>query len=44
MTQNRMEKAVEAVRREFAKIRTGKATVSLLDGVKVDAYGSSAAP
>lgn len=33
---NRMEKAVEAVRREFAKIRTGKATVSLLDGVKVE--------
>ena len=27
---NRMEKAVEAVRREFAKIRTGKATVALL--------------
>jgi len=39
---NRMEKAVEAVRREFAKIRTGKATVSLLDGVKVEYYGSSA--
>jgi len=40
--ENRMEKAVEAVRREFAKIRTGKATVSLLDGVKVEYYGSSA--
>lgn len=39
---NRMEKAVEAVRKEFAKIRTGKATVSLLDGVKVEYYGSSA--
>jgi len=39
---SRMEKAVEAVRREFAKIRTGKATVSLLDGVKVEYYGSSA--
>ena len=39
---NRMEKAVEAVRREFAKIRTGKATVSLLDGVKVEYYGSAA--
>ncbi len=37
---NRMEKAVEAVRREFAKIRTGKATVALLDGVKVEYYGS----
>jgi len=40
-TRDRMEKAVDAVRREFAKIRTGKATVSLLDGVKVEAYGSS---
>ena len=40
--EDRMEKAVEAVRREFAKIRTGKATVSLLDGVKVEYYGSSA--
>jgi len=40
-THERMDKAVDAVRREFAKIRTGKATVSLLDGVKVDAYGSS---
>ncbi len=39
---NRMEKAVEAVRREFAKIRTGKATVALLDGVKVEYYGSVA--
>jgi ribosome recycling factor len=36
----RMEKAVEAVRREFAKIRTGKATVSLLDGVRVEYYGT----
>lgn len=39
---SRMEKAVDAVRKEFAKIRTGKATVSLLDGVKVEYYGSSA--
>ena len=38
---DRMGKAVESVRREFAKIRTGKATVSLLDGVKVEYYGSS---
>jgi ribosome recycling factor len=37
---DRMDRAVEAVRREFAKIRTGKATVSLLDGVKVEYYGT----
>lgn len=35
-----MVKAVEAVRREFSTVRTGKATTSLLDLVKVDAYGS----
>jgi ribosome recycling factor len=35
-----MVKAVEAVRREFSTVRTGKATTSLLDLIKVDAYGS----
>ena len=35
-----MDKAVENTRREFATIRTGKATTSLLDLVKVEAYGS----
>jgi len=35
-----MARAVEAVKREFATIRTGKATTSLLDLVKVEAYGS----
>lgn len=36
----RMEDAVEAVRREFATVRTGKATPALLDTVRVDAYGA----
>jgi ribosome recycling factor len=36
----KMSKAVEHVRNEFVKIRTGKATTSLLDGVKVDYYGN----
>ena len=35
-----MHKAVENTRREFSGIRTGKATTSLLDIVRVDAYGS----
>lgn len=35
-----MDKAVEAVRREFSTVRTGKATTSLLDLVRVEAYGS----
>ncbi|MDX1646711.1 MAG: ribosome recycling factor [Longimicrobiales bacterium] len=36
----RMEAALDAVRREFATVRTGKATPALLDTVRVDAYGS----
>ncbi len=38
-----MEKAVEAVKREFSTVRTGKATTSLLDLVRVEAYGSEMA-
>ncbi|MDH4351404.1 MAG: ribosome recycling factor [Gemmatimonadota bacterium] len=34
-----MHKATENTRREFATIRSGKATTSLLDTVRVDAYG-----
>ncbi|MBM3306749.1 MAG: ribosome recycling factor [Candidatus Eisenbacteria bacterium] len=40
-TRQRMEKTIETVKKEFTKIRTGKATVSLLDGVRVDAYGNT---
>jgi ribosome recycling factor len=36
----RMDEALEAVRREFGTVRTGKATPALLDSVRVDAYGS----
>ena len=35
-----MDKAVEAVKREFTTVRTGKATTSLLDLVRVEAYGN----
>jgi len=35
-----MEAAFIAVSREFATVRTGKATPALLDTVRVDAYGS----
>jgi ribosome recycling factor len=35
-----MDKAVEAVKRELSTVRTGKATTSLLDLVKVEAYDS----
>jgi ribosome recycling factor len=38
--EDRMKKAVEVVREEIIKIRTGKATTALLDGIKVDYYGT----
>jgi ribosome recycling factor len=38
--QNRMNKSIEALRAELAKVRTGKATTALLDGIKVDYYGT----
>lgn len=37
---SKMHKAVEHVRNEFIRIRTGKATTTLLDGIKVDYYGT----
>lgn len=36
----KMNKAVEHLRHELLKIRTGKATTNLLDGIKVDYYGT----
>ncbi len=39
-TEQRMHKSVEAVSRELGTVRTGKASVHLLDTVKVEAYGS----
>lgn len=38
--QEQMEKSLDAVRREFNSVRTGKASPALLDTVRVDAYGS----
>ncbi|NOY88949.1 MAG: ribosome recycling factor [FCB group bacterium] len=39
-TKQRMQKSVDAVSKELATVRTGKASVHLLDTVKVKAYGS----
>ena len=36
----RMDKSLLALREELSKIRSGKATTALLDGIKVDYYGS----
>ena len=35
-----MDKAVDAIRREFTTVRTGKATPAILENVRVDAYGT----
>ncbi len=37
----RMDGALEALRKEFAGLRTGRASVNLLDSVQVEAYGGS---
>ncbi len=39
-TQKRMKKVVEGLEREFSTIRTGKASITLLDTIRVDAYDS----
>jgi ribosome recycling factor len=39
----RMGKAIESLKKDFTRIRTGRATPSLLDGIMVDYYGSSMA-
>jgi len=36
----RMEKAVEDFRKEMAGVRTGRASVHMLDGIQVEAYGT----
>ena len=36
----KMDRAIEALRRDFQGVRTGKASAQLLDIVRVDAYGS----
>ncbi|MDD5153441.1 MAG: ribosome recycling factor [Desulfovibrionales bacterium] len=36
----KMEKTIEVFKHELARMRTGRASVSLFDGIKVDYYGS----
>lgn len=38
---SRMDKSLEALRGELSRIRSGKATTALLDGIKVDYYGTT---
>jgi len=39
-TRQKMEKTVESLNREFKKMRTGRASTSILDGIKVECYGT----
>lgn len=39
-TESGMKRALEAFQRDLAKVRTGRANLSLLDGVKVEYYGT----
>jgi ribosome recycling factor len=38
---DKMDKSVDAFKKELSKVRTGRASLSILDGIHVDAYGSS---
>ena len=38
--QGSLEKGIELFRRDLAKVRTGRANVAILDGIKVDYYGT----
>jgi ribosome recycling factor len=40
-TKDKMDKAIEHIRREFSTIRTGRASASLVEGLTVDYYGSA---
>lgn len=35
----KMDHSIEALKKEFASVRTGRASLALLDGIKVDYYG-----
>jgi len=37
---DKMDKAIDVFHRELAKLRTGRASLSILDGVRVDYYGT----
>ncbi|MDC9592586.1 ribosome recycling factor [Xenorhabdus sp. IM139775] len=39
--QDRMEKSVEVLKNQINKIRTGRASPSLLDGISIEYYGSA---
>jgi len=38
---DKMDKSIDSFKKELAKVRTGRASLAILDGIHVDAYGSS---
>ena len=39
-TEESMQKAIDALKNEFKKVRTGRASLSILDDIRVDYYGT----
>jgi ribosome recycling factor len=39
-TRSGMEKAIDALKKDFSKVRTGRASVALFDDIRVDYYGT----
>ena len=39
-TENKMKKTGESVKREFAEVRTGRASPAIVEGIMVDYYGT----
>ncbi|MFZ1986640.1 MAG: ribosome recycling factor [Desulfatitalea sp.] len=39
-TRDRMEKSISSLKTDLQRVRTGRASTSLLDGIKVDYYGT----
>lgn len=40
-TRRKMDKVLEAMARDLSRVRTGRASVALLEGIKVEAYGTT---
>jgi len=42
-TQENMQKGIDALKRDFSSLRTGKVTTGIIDNIKVDYYGTMTA-
>ncbi|HEY9190456.1 MAG TPA: ribosome recycling factor [Sulfurovum sp.] len=42
-TKENMQKAIDALKRDFATLRTGKVTTGIVDNIKIDYYGTMTA-